>query len=478
MSQGFHAYEFDPALIARYGVAECRADCPTALPFHADFDEAALRAAIRDSNEEPIPRSLSVQVSVPFCLTPCFYCDCSCERLTADAALAERYLDRLYREIGLIAPLFDRDRPVRELHFAGGASNFLDIARMRELMESLERHFSFSHEANREYGIEIDPRFADAAYVRALGELGFNRVSVGIQDFDPQVQQAIDRIQSLEQTREVLEAARIVHFRSIGVDLIYGLPKQGLDSLFRTLAHLVTLAPDRITVRAYTPRPQMFTPLRQIDVADLPDSATRLALLGHVLEQLSGAGYVYLGMDQFVRVDDELAVAQRAGRLRCNFRGYSTHGECDNIGLGLGAISRVGDCYSQNARDLIGYYAALDVGRLPVTHGLMVGEDDLIRRELVGALMCRGELDKQAFGKRHQLLFDKYFARERQRLWPLLADGLLREDASRLWVTARGRLLLHAIARCFDAHVREVARIPGTPRPRHSDRCDLDPRTR
>ncbi|MFC5525421.1 oxygen-independent coproporphyrinogen III oxidase [Rhodanobacter ginsengisoli] len=478
MSQGFHAYEFDPALIARYGAAERHADCSTALPFHADFDEAALRAAIRDSNEEPIPRPLSVQVSVPFCLTPCFYCDSGCERLTADATEADRYLERLYREIGLIAPLFDRDRSVRELQFGGGTSNFLDIARMRELMESLARHFSFSHEASRDYGIEIDPRFADAAYVRALGELGFNRVSVGVHDFDPQVQQAIGRIQSLERTREVIEAARTAHFRSIGVDLIYGMPKQGLDRLSHTLAHVVALAPDRITVCGYAHVPQMFTPQRQVDVADLPDSATRLALLGHVLEQLSGAGYVYLGMNQFVRVDDELAVAQRAGRLRCNFRDYSTQGECDTVGLGLGAISRVGDCYSQNARDLIGYYAALDAGRLPVARGLMVGEDDLIRRELVGTLMCRGELDKQAFGRRHQLLFDKYFARERQRLRPLLADGLVQEDACRLRVTARGRLLLHAIARCFDAHAREVAHIPSTPRPRRSDPCNIDPRTR
>jgi oxygen-independent coproporphyrinogen-3 oxidase len=480
MSQGFHAYEFDPALIARYDVADVRhAGDPAALPLHSDFDEMALRAAIRDSNEEPIPRPLFVQVPVPFCMIPCFYCDSGCERLTTrDAAQADRYLDRLYREIRLVAPLFDRDRSVRGLHFGGGTANFLDIARMCELMQSLARHFSFSHEASREYGIQIDPRFADAAYVRGLGELGFNRISVGIQDFDPQLPQAIDRSQSLEQqTREVIEAARTAHFRTISVELVYGLPKQGLDSLSRTLAHVVALAPDRVTVRGYTHLPQMFRPQRPIDVADLPDSATRLALFGHVLEQLSGAGYVYLGMDQFTRVDDELAAAQRAGRLRRNFQGYSTQGECDTIGLGLGAISRVGDSYSQNARGLIGYFAALDAGRLPVTRGLTVGEDELIRRELVGALMCCGELDKQAFGTRHQLLFDKYFVRERQRLRPLLADGLVQEDARRLRVTPQGRLLLRAIARCFDAHAHEVARIQGLPRPLHPDRCGPDPGT-
>jgi oxygen-independent coproporphyrinogen III oxidase len=389
-------------------------------------------------------------------MSPCFYCGCN-RVITRDLGQADRYLERLYREIELIAPLFDRDRLVRQLHFGGGTPNFLDIVRMRELMESLARHFSFSHGTNREYGIEIDPRFADGEYVRGLGELSFNRISVGIQDFDPAVQQAVNRIQSFEQTREVIDAARAAHFRSVSVDLIYGLPLQTLEGFSRTLDQVVALEPDRVAVYGYAHLPEMFKAQRQIDAAELPDPATRLALFGCALEKLSTAGYVYIGMDHFARFDDELARAQRAGTLQRNFQGYSTHGDCDIVGLGVSAIGRIGDTYSQNARDLIGYYAALDAGRLPVARGLQLDEDDLIRRDLIGQLMCHGMLDKRAFGARHRLLFDEYFLREHKHLAPLLADGLIVEDSRALRVTSRGRLLLRIIAMCFDAYTGDVA---------------------
>jgi oxygen-independent coproporphyrinogen-3 oxidase len=452
--------EFDPALIARYDVAGPRyTSYPTAPQFRAEFDETSLRAVIRASNEEPIPRPLSLYVHVPFCMSPCFYCGCN-RVITRDMAQADRYLERLYREVELIAPLFDRDRPVRQLHFGGGTPNFLDAPRMRELMESLARHFSFSHESTREYGIEIDPRFADAPYVQNLGELGFNRMSVGIQDFDPRVQEAVNRIQSVEQTRAVIDAARVASFRSVSVDLIYGLPLQSLEGFSRTLDQVVALAPDRVAVYGYAHLPEMFKAQRQIEAAELPDAALRLALFACALERLSAAGYVYIGMDHFARVDDELAQAQRAGTLQRNFQGYSTHGECDIVGLGVSAIGRIGDSYSQNARDLIGYYAALDAGRLPVVRGLELDEDDLIRRELIGELMCHGMLDKQGFGARHRLVFDEYFVRERERLAPLCADGLVQEDANVLRVTSRGRLLLRIIAMCFDAYLGDVAQAP------------------
>lgn len=452
--------EFDPALVARYDVAGPRyTSYPTAPQFNAEFDELALRHVIRTSNEEPIPRPLSLYVHVPFCMSPCFYCGCN-RVITRDIGQADRYLERLYREIELIAPLLDRDRPVRQLHFGGGTPNFLDIARMRELMESLARHFSFSQLAGREYGIELDPRFADGGYVRALGELGFNRLSVGIQDFDPAVQQAVNRIQSVEQTREAIDAARESGFRSVSVDLIYGLPRQSLDGFSRTLDQVVALGPDRVAVYGYAHLPDMFKPQRQIDAAELPDAATRLALFGRALAQLSAAGYVYIGMDHFARADDELAVAQRAGTLQRNFQGYSTHGECDIVGLGVSAISRIGDSYSQSSRDLTGYYAMLDAGRLPVVRGLLLEDDDVIRRELIGELMCHGRLDKIRFGERHRLLFDEYFADERKRLQLLIADGLLREDAQSIQVTSPGRLLLRIIAMCFDAYLDPQAHTP------------------
>ncbi len=451
------APQFDPALIARYDVAGPRyTSYPSAPQFKPDFNEAALRGAIRASNEEPIPRPLSLYVHVPFCMSPCFYCGCN-RVITHQAAQAERYLERLYREIGLIAPLFDRDRPVRQLHFGGGTPNYLDIRQMGDLLESLGRHFSFSHAADRQYGIEIDPRFADAGYVRRLGELGFNRISVGIQDFDPKVQQAVNRIQSFEQTRGVLEAARAASFDSASVDLIYGLPLQTLGGFTHTLEQVLALNPDRVAVYGYAHLPQMFKGQRQIDTADLPDAATRLALFGRALELLSGAGYVYVGMDHFAKINDELVRAQQEGTLQRNFQGYSTHGDCDIVGLGVSAIGRIGDSYNQNARDLIGYYAALDTGRLPVMRGLQLVEDDLIRRELIGALMCHGRLDKQAFGARHGLLFDEYFVQARQRLQPLIGDGLVLESPREIRVTSKGRLLLRNIAMCFDAYLDDAA---------------------
>jgi oxygen-independent coproporphyrinogen-3 oxidase len=449
--------EFDPALIARYDVAGPRyTSYPTAPQFRAEFDETALRGMIRASNEEPIPRPLSLYVHVPFCMSPCFYCGCN-RIITRDRGQADRYLERLYREIELIAPLFDRDRPVRQLHFGGGTPNFLDIGQMGELLESLARHFAFTRAADREFGIEIDPRFADGAYVRGLGELGFNRISVGIQDFDPVVQEAVNRIQSFEQTREVLEAARASGFRSASVDLIYGLPFQAVDGFSRTLDQVVALDPDRVAVYGYAHLPEMFKAQRQIAAADLPDAATRLALFGCAVAQLAAAGYVYVGMDHFAKAGDELVQAQRAGTLQRNFQGYSTHGECDIVGLGVSAIGRIGDSYSQSARDLAGYYAALDAGRLPVARGLALGEDDLIRRELINELMCHGVIDKQHFGARHRLLFDEYFVQARRRLAPLVEDGLVLESAEWIRVTSRGRLLLRIIAMCFDAYLDDAA---------------------
>jgi len=448
---------FDAALIARYDVNGPRyTSYPTAPHFDAEFDETALRAAIRDSNEEPIPRPLSLYVHVPFCMSPCFYCGCN-RVITRDIGKADRYLERLYREIGLVAPLFDRDRPVRQLHFGGGTPNFLDIGRMRELMESLGRHFSMERSREREYGIELDPRFADGAYVRGLADLGFNRVSVGIQDFDPAVQAAVNRIQTVAQTAEVLNAARESGFSSSSVDLIYGLPRQTVEGFDRTLGEVIALAPDRVAVYGYAHLPAMFKAQRQIDAAELPDAATRLALLGRALERLTGAGYVYIGMDHFAKADDELARAQRAGKLQRNFQGYSTHGDCDIVGLGASAIGRIGDSYTQNARDLPAYYAALDAGRLPVVRGLRLSEDDLIRRAAIGELMCHGTLDTAAFGARHRLDFDVYFADAVERLRHLAADGLVTMMSQRITATSRGRLLLRIIAMCFDAYLDDAA---------------------
>ena len=445
--------QFDPDLIARYDISGPRyTSYPAAPQFHTHFGEADLRAIARASNEDPIPRPLSLYVHVPFCMSPCFYCGCT-RLITHDHSKSVVYLDHLYREIELTAPLFDRDRPVGQLHFGGGTPNFLDARQMGELLESLARHFAFSRDADREFGIELDPRYCEPVYVRMLATHGFNRVSVGIQDFDPEVQRAVNRIQSIEQTRAVLDAARDSGFRSTSVDLIYGLPKQTLDGFTRTLDLVIALAPDRIATYGYAHLPERFKAQRQIEAADLPDAATRLALLGLTVETLTAAGYRYIGMDHFARPGDDLARAQDAGTLQRNFQGYSTHADCDLIGLGMSSISHVGASFSQNARDLIGYYAALDAGRLPVVRGLALDEDDLIRADAIQQLMCHGTLDVAVFEERHRLDFAAYFSAELLRLDELVRDGLITVNPDRLTVSSRGRFLLRIIAMCFDAHL-------------------------
>ena len=422
-----------------------------------------MRATALASNEDPIPRPLSVYVHVPFCLSPCFYCGCT-RIITRDTGRSPIYLQRLHREIELVAPLFDRDRSLRQLHFGGGTPNFLDRAQMAELLETLAQHFSFSRDAKREFGIELDPRFCDADYVRALAPLGFNRVSVGIQDFDPDVQAAVNRIQSVAQTRAVLDAARESGFRSTSVDLIYGLPKQTAPGFARTLDEVIALAPDRVAAYAYAHLPQRFKAQRQIHAADLPDAASRLRLLGLTVEKLTAAGYRYIGMDHFAREGDELARAQDAGTLQRNFQGYSTHGGCDLIGLGMSAISHIGASFSQNAHDLPNYYGAIDGGRLPVARGLAMSEDDAIRADAIGLLMCQGRLDIAAFEARHNLVFPAYFDASLRRLRKLARDDLVEMTPDCLQVTARGRYLLRHVAMCFDAYLAREA----TPAVRYS----------
>jgi oxygen-independent coproporphyrinogen-3 oxidase len=453
--------EFDPSLMARYDVPAPRyTSYPTAPQFHAGFGEMQLCDAILASNDATPLRPLSLYVHVPFCWSPCFYCGCT-RVITRDPRNADRYLDYLHREVAMIARLFDSRRPVRQLHFGGGTPNFLDIPRLKKLMRDLAAHFRFAKgDGAIEAGIEVDPRFADFDYVCELGTLGFNRISIGVQDFDPAVQAAVNRIQTLAQTAAVVEGARAADFRSVNVDLIYGLPRQTLDGFARTLDQTIGLAPDRVAVYGYAHLPRLFKAQGQIDSADLPDPATRLKLLGLALEKLTGAGYVYIGMDHFARPDDELVRAQRQGTLQRNFQGYSTGSDCDIVGLGMSAIGRIGDSYSQNARDLPGYYMALDNGRLPVMRGITLDHDDVIRRAAISELMCHGTLDMQAFGARHGIGFADYFAAELERVRQLEADALVELDPRVLRITPRGRFLMRNVAMCFDAYLPAEVQAP------------------
>ncbi|HET7592961.1 MAG TPA: oxygen-independent coproporphyrinogen III oxidase [Rhodanobacteraceae bacterium] len=452
--------QFDPVLMARYDVSAPRyTSYPTAPQFHAGFGETQLCDAILASNNAAPLRPLSLYVHVPFCWSPCFYCGCT-RVITRDPRNVDKYLDYLHRETAMIARSFDARRPVRQLHFGGGTPNFLDFPRLETLMRDLAAHFRFAKGDDIEAGIEVDPRFADFDYVCELGTLGFNRISIGVQDFDPAVQAAVNRIQTLAQTAAVVNGARAADFRSVNIDLIYGLPKQTLDGFAQTLDQTIGLGPDRVAVYGYAHLPRLFKAQGQIESADLPGPAARLKLLGLALEKLLGAGYVYIGMDHFARPDDELVRAQAQGTLQRNFQGYSTGGECDIVGLGMSAIGRIGNCYSQNARDLPGYYMALDNGRLPVARGIMLDDDDVIRRAAIGNLMCHGFLDMQSFGSRHGIVFVDYFATELERMQQLEADALVELDSRMLRITPRGRFLMRNVAMCFDAYLPAEMQAP------------------
>ncbi len=444
---------FNADLLRRYDRPGPRyTSYPTAPQFHSGFGERELRDVAATSNGDPIPRRLSLYVHVPFCASPCFYCGCN-RIITRDTARGEAYLARLYREIALTAGLFDRDREVIQLHFGGGTPNFLSPVQLGEVVETLRSHFRFSDSAERDISIELDPRFVNAEDIAQLAAVGFNRASLGVQDFDPTVQQAVNRIQSVEETRAVVDACRANGFRSVNIDLIYGLPGQNPEGFARTLDTVAQMRPDRVAVYGYAHLPELFKPQRQIVAADLPDAETRLALLQLAIERLTAAGYLYIGMDHFALPDDELALAQARGGLHRNFMGYTTHADSDLVGLGVSAISHIGDSFSQNPRDLPSWQAALDEGRLPVFRGMRMDDDDQLRADLIQQLMCQGEIPVAALERRYGIVFAEYFAAALAKLQPLVADGLVCFEANRIAVTSRGRMLLRNIAMCFDRYL-------------------------
>ncbi|MBN8213959.1 MAG: oxygen-independent coproporphyrinogen III oxidase [Xanthomonadales bacterium] len=451
---------FDAELLRRYDRPGPRyTSYPTAPQFTASFDADALRRAIEDSNGDPIPRRLSIYVHVPFCLSPCFYCGCN-RVITRDKTRADAYLTHLCREIAAIAPLFDRDREVIQLHFGGGTPNFLSPSQLRCTVDVLKRHFRFSEATDRDISIELDPRTVSPQDIAELAQAGFNRASLGVQDFDPAVQEAVNRVQGIEQTRAVVDACRTHGFRSVNIDLIYGLPNQTLDGFRRTLETVIAMHPDRLAVYSYAHLPDMFKAQRQLDASLLPDAETKLGLLQLAIETLTAAGYVYIGMDHFALPDDELAQAQERGGLHRNFMGYTTHADSDLIGLGVSSISHIGDSYSQNPRDLPSWQIALDEGRLPVFRGMVLSEDDQLRADLIQRLMCQGEIPISALERRYGIDFPVYFADAMERLRPLEADGLVSVYPDRIEVTARGRMLLRNIAMCFDRYLQQPVDTP------------------
>jgi oxygen-independent coproporphyrinogen-3 oxidase len=443
---------FDPQLIRRFDVNGPRyTSYPTADRFVEAFDASALGAWLGKRSVGGLSRPLSLYVHIPFCNTICYYCACN-KIITKDHGRSAKYLTYLAKEVAMQAALLDGSRDAIQLHLGGGTPTFLSHDEMRQLIGSLREHFRFL--PNGEYSIEVDPRKVDFATVQLLAELGFNRMSVGIQDFDPDVQRAVNRVQSIEETRAVIDAARANGFKSVSVDLIYGLPKQNVISFNRTLDQMIEILPDRLSVYNYAHLPGLFKPQRRIAEAELPSADTKLQILSLAIRRLTEAGYVYIGMDHFARPDDELAIAQRQGRLHRNFQGYSTYADCDLLAFGVSAIGKVGPSYSQNFRTVDEYYDALDGDVLPVMRGIELTPDDLLRRSIIQALMCHFELSIEGIEVAHLIDFKTYFAAELADLRDMESAGLVRVEDQWITVLPRGRLLVRAIAMLFDRYLR------------------------
>ena len=443
-----------PDLLRRFDIAGPRyTSYPTADRFVEAFTAADQRQALagRAAGSAAATQPLSLYVHLPFCESLCYFCACN-KIITRHHDRAASYLRYLALELNLVATQLGIGQPVTQLHLGGGTPTFLSDAELGELMALLRG--SFALVAGGEYSIEIDPRTVDAARLAAIAALGFDRISFGVQDFDPEVQKAVHRIQPFEQVRSLMEHARSVQFDSINIDLIYGLPRQTPESFSRTLAQVVRLRPDRIALYAYAHLPERFKPQRRIAQADLPGAAAKVAMLSHSLAEFSAAGYTSIGMDHFALPDDALAVAKRQGRLHRNFQGYTTQPDCDLIGLGVSAIGRIGASYSQNAKTMEEYCDCLDQGRLPIARGLALTRDDLARRAVIMALMCQGQLVFEPIELAWMLDFRSYFARELEQLQELQAQGLVVVDASGVQVTREGWFFVRAVAMVFDRHLQ------------------------
>lgn len=445
--------DFDAALIRRYAGSGPRyTSYPTAMEFGSDIGAADHERWVRESNNSGRP--LSLYVHIPFCAHVCYYCACN-KIVTADRSRARTYLDYLYREIRLQASLVDSDRRVEQLHFGGGTPTFLSEQELCELMDVLLQNFSLAEDDRGEYSIEIDPRELREDTLVLLRDVGFNRLSLGVQDINPAVQQAVHRVQPLDETLAVLEEARRLGFRSTNMDLMYGLPLQTLDSFSATLDAVIAARPERLSVFNYAHLPERFKPQRRINTEDLPDADEKLAILALTIERLTAAGYRYIGMDHFALHNDELAQAQCSGGLHRNFQGYSTHADSDLVAMGVSAISSMPGGYTQNHTDIRDYYRDLDEARLPVARGVGIDEDDRLRAEVIQQLICHNNLDKRRVESGYGIRFDEYFGDELERLQLMQSDGLLELDDGQISINERGRLLIRNICKVFDRYRNE-----------------------
>jgi oxygen-independent coproporphyrinogen-3 oxidase len=446
------ALDFDPELVRRLDRNGPRyTSYPTADRFSAAFDEDAYLKSAAQRNTGGVQRPLSLYVHLPFCRSLCFYCGCN-KIVTRDDSKARRYLGYLERETALKAALFRGDPRVVQMHWGGGTPTYYDVGQLRLLFGRFAERFDLARDGD--YSIEIDPRTVDGDTIEALRAMGFNRLSFGVQDFDPAVQAAVNRVQGKESTLDVIAAARRCGFESINLDLIYGLPRQTPSGFEKTLATVAAARPGRVALYNYAHLPALFKSQRLIDERDLPTAETRLALLGLAVERLGAAGYLHIGMDHFALPADPLAVAQRQGRLQRNFQGYSAGPECDLAGFGVSAIGALGPTYSQNHRDLPAYYACLDRSKLPVLRGLRLSADDLVRRSVIHALMCNSQVSRSSIEIAYLIDFDRYFARELEELGGLEDAGLVSTGGDWITVSPRGRFVIRAVCMVFDRYLR------------------------
>jgi oxygen-independent coproporphyrinogen-3 oxidase len=443
----------DTRLIRKYDKLGPRyTSYPTADRFVEAYDARTHEGWLAKRSIGGVTLPLSLYVHLPFCDTVCFYCACN-KVVTKDHSRSAKYLRYLGKELDMTSRLIEGTRRIEQLHWGGGTPTFLSDDEMTELIGMIGEHFEFSPQG--EYSIEIDPRSVDAARFAVLAKLGFNRVSLGVQDFNPEVQKAVNRIQPEEQTFEAVAAARANNMKSVSIDLIYGLPKQNVITFNQTMDRVIELSPDRIALYNYAHLPGMFKPQRRIAEAELPSPEAKLQILTLAIHRLTEAGYVYIGMDHFAKPEDELNLARKQGRLHRNFQGYSTHRECDLLAFGISAISKIGPVYAQNVRTLDEYYHRLDHDELPVLRGIELTPDDVVRRAVIQALMCHFEVSLESINIAYLIDFNRYFAEELEALAMFAEDGMVTIDDQWISVTPRGRLLVRAIGMVFDRYLRQ-----------------------
>jgi len=443
---------FDTRLIEKYDVAGPRyTSYPTAVQFTSEFNEADYREQAAQSNQSA--RDLSLYFHLPFCDTICYYCACN-KVVTKDRNKAIPYLEMLHKEIAMQGELFDTSRKVNQLHWGGGTPTFISHQQMADLMQVTRQHFNLHDDDSGEYSIEIDPREVSRESIKLLRDIGFNRMSLGVQDFDPAVQKAVNRIQSEEQTLSALNSARDFGFKSISTDLIYGLPLQTEKSFAVTLQRIIDISPDRISLFNYAHMPTLFKPQRRINENEMPCAKTKLAILKQSTEQLINAGYVYIGMDHFAKPEDELSIAQQQGKLYRNFQGYATHADCDLVGMGITAIGTINNSFAQNVKTLDEYQTHISAGNLAIYRGVKIDDDDLLRRAVIMQLICHFNLNFSQIESKYNIDFKTYFADEIKRLMLMCDDELIKMNNQSIDVLAKGRLLIRNVCMVFDRHLQ------------------------